>query len=91
MARHFAGLAWLALIGAAVPTITLADDPPSKQLEEVANRAKLAKDALRSTVDAALRTLQLVLSVGLVIMQPCQFNLRSPGVIFCRRPSLFSG
>ncbi|HQR43924.1 MAG TPA: DUF4974 domain-containing protein, partial [Gemmatales bacterium] len=53
MARRWASLAVLALLGAPVLPL-LADDPPSKILDEAATRTKLANDALKASIDAAL-------------------------------------
>ena len=73
MARHFAGLAWLALLGATVPSITLADDPPSQLLQDTATRAKLAKDALKSTVDSAIsKSGKLPADAGIIVLQSAE-------------------
>jgi len=73
MVRRFAALAWFTLLGVAVPTFTLADDPPSKLLEETATRIKLAKDALRSTVDAAIsKSAKLPVDAGVIVLQAAE-------------------
>jgi hypothetical protein len=73
MARHFAGLAWLALLGAGVPSITLADDPPGKLLEETTARIKLAKDALKINIDAALsKAGKLPADAGIIVLQSAE-------------------
>lgn len=73
MVRHFAGLAWLALLGAAVPSITLADDPPGQLLQDTATRAKLAKDALKSTVDSAIsKSGKLPADAGIIVLQSAE-------------------
>ncbi len=73
MARHFAGLAWLALLGAAVPSITLADDPPGQLLQDAATRAKLAKDALKSTIDSAIsKSGKLPADAGIIVLQSAE-------------------
>jgi len=73
MARHFAGLAWLALLGAAVPSITLADDPPGQLLEDAVTRAKLAKDALKSTIDSAIsKSGKLPADAGIIVLQSAE-------------------
>jgi hypothetical protein len=53
MARRLFMLAWLALVGVNCPSIIQADDPPSA-LQDAATRARLAKDALKATVDSAI-------------------------------------
>jgi hypothetical protein len=53
MARRLFMLAWLALVGVVCPSIIQADDPPSA-LQDAATRARLAKDALKATVDSAI-------------------------------------
>lgn len=53
MARRLFMLAWLALVGVYCPSIIQADDPPST-LQDAATRARLAKDALKATVEAAI-------------------------------------
>lgn len=73
MVRHFAGLAWLALLGAAVPSLTLADDPPGKLLEETTARLKLAKDALKINIDAALsKAGKLPTDAGIIVLQSAE-------------------
>ena len=73
MARHFAGLAWLALLGAAIPSITLADDPPGKLLEETTARIKLAKDALKINIDAAIsKAGKLPADAGIIVLQSAE-------------------
>lgn len=75
MARHFAGLAWLALLGTTVPstTFTWADDPPGKLLEETTARIKLAKDALKINIDAALsKAGKLPADAGIIVLQSAE-------------------
>lgn len=73
MVRHFAGLAWLALLGAGIPTITLADDPPGKLLEDTTARIKLAKDALKINIDAAIsKAGKLPADAGIIVLQSAE-------------------
>ncbi|MFT3879749.1 MAG: hypothetical protein QM703_08820 [Gemmatales bacterium] len=73
MARHFAGLAWMALLGASIPSLTLADDPPSKLLEDTTARIKLAKDALKINIDAAIsKAGKLPADAGIIVLQSAE-------------------
>lgn len=76
MARHFAGLAWLALLGAAIPSITLADDPPGNLLADTTARIKLAKDALKITVDGAIsKAGKLPADAGIIVIQSAEIEV----------------
>lgn len=76
MARRFAGLAWLALLGASIASTALADDPPGKLLDDTQNRIKLAKESLASTIESALnRASKLPTDNALLILQSAESSV----------------
>ncbi|HQR07792.1 MAG TPA: hypothetical protein PLN21_13275 [Gemmatales bacterium] len=82
MVRHFAGLAWLALLGASVPSITLADDAPGKLLEETTARIKLAKDALKINIDAAIsKAGKLPSDAAIIVIQSAENEVNEAGFL----------
>lgn len=73
MVRRFAGLAWLAFLSLSISTTLRADDPPSKLLDDAATRMKLAKDALRASVDAAIsKAGKLPADAGVIVLQSAE-------------------